>query len=83
MYEVDFLPVGQRGRHGDAIAIRFIRPSSPTYAHIIIDAGFEQDGQALVDHFDRWYETRSVDVADPYAPGRRPHRRNGDGAAGA
>ena len=33
VYEVDFLPVGQAGRHGDAIAIRFTRPDTGGYAH--------------------------------------------------
>jgi beta-lactamase superfamily II metal-dependent hydrolase len=30
---------------------------------VIIDAGFEDNGPALVDHFDTYYGTRSVDIA--------------------
>lgn len=63
MYEVDFLPVGQAGRHGDAIAIRFTRPDTGAYAHVIIDAGFEEDGNALVEHVQRYFNTRSIDIA--------------------
>jgi hypothetical protein len=39
MYEVDFIPAGDAGRHGDAVALRFTRPDSGEYAHVIIDAG--------------------------------------------
>jgi beta-lactamase superfamily II metal-dependent hydrolase len=63
VYEVDFLPVGKAGRHGDAIAMRFTRPDTGTYAHVIIDAGFEENGEALVEHVQRYYATRSVDLA--------------------
>jgi beta-lactamase superfamily II metal-dependent hydrolase len=63
MYEVDFLAVGQAGRHGDAIAARFTRPDTGTYAHVIIDAGFEQNGRQLVDHVQAYFGTRSIDIA--------------------
>jgi beta-lactamase superfamily II metal-dependent hydrolase len=63
MLEVDFLPVGKAGRHGDAIALRFSRPDGDGFAHVVIDAGFEENGPALVEHFDRYYGTRSVDIA--------------------
>lgn len=63
MYEVDFLPVGQGGRHGDAIALRFTHPSEARYAHVVVDSGFEDSGRALVAHFDQFYGTRSVDLA--------------------
>jgi beta-lactamase superfamily II metal-dependent hydrolase len=63
VYEVDFLPVGQGGRHGDAIAIRFTRPDAVGYSHVIVDSGFEDSGRALVAHFDQFYGTRSVDLA--------------------
>ena len=63
MYGVDFLPVGKGGRHGDAIALRFTRPDTGGLAHVIIDAGFEENGEALVDHVQRYYGTRSIDLA--------------------
>jgi beta-lactamase superfamily II metal-dependent hydrolase len=63
MYEVDFLPVGDEGQSGDAVAVRLTRPDTGTYAHLIIDAGFQDDGEALVEHVQRWFETRSIDLA--------------------
>jgi beta-lactamase superfamily II metal-dependent hydrolase len=63
VYEVDFLPVGKAGRHGDAIAMRFTRPDTGTYAHVIIDAGFEEHGDALVEHVRSYFNTDSIDLA--------------------
>ena len=63
MYEVDFLPVGDTGQSGDAIAMRFTRADTGSYAHVIIDAGFQDDGDALVDHVHRYYETDHIDIA--------------------
>lgn len=63
MYEIDFLPVGEEGQSGDAIAIRFSTTADPTYRTIIIDAGFEDNGKALVEHVDRWYGDRHIDLA--------------------
>lgn len=63
MYEVDFLPVGDGERSGDAIAMRFTRPDTGTLAHVIVDAGFQDDGEALVEHVQQYYETTSIDLA--------------------
>jgi beta-lactamase superfamily II metal-dependent hydrolase len=63
MYEIDFLPVGDGGRSGDAIAMRFTRPDTGTLAHVIVDAGFQDDGEALVAHVKKYYETTSIDLA--------------------
>lgn len=62
MHEVDFLPVGDEGASGDAIAIRFSKPSGG-YAVVVIDAGFKDDGVALSQHIPRWYDTNYVDLA--------------------
>jgi len=62
MYELDFLPVGHGGRSGDAIAARFTMPSGGR-AHVIIDAGFQDDGAALVDHVQTYYRTSDIDLA--------------------
>lgn len=62
MFEIDYLPVGDGSKSGDAIAMRFTRPDTGGLAHVIIDAGFEDDGEALVDHFVNVYGTRSVDL---------------------
>ena len=63
MYEIDFLPVGDGERSGDAIAMRFTRPDTGDVAHVIIDAGFQDDGEALVDHVKRYYGTDHIDLA--------------------
>lgn len=63
MYEIDFLPVGDGERSGDAIAMRFTRPDTGEMAHVIIDAGFQDDGEALVDHVNAYYDTDYVDLA--------------------
>ncbi|MEJ7567761.1 MAG: MBL fold metallo-hydrolase [Gaiellaceae bacterium] len=63
MYEIDFLPVGDGGRSGDAIAVRFNRPDTGALAHVIVDAGFKDDGEALVEHVKTYYQTDSVDIA--------------------
>ncbi len=63
MHEVDFLPVGDGERSGDAIAMRFTRPDTGSLAHVIIDAGFQPDGAALVNHVKNYYDTDDIDLA--------------------
>lgn len=63
MHEIDFLPVGNGERSGDAIAMRFTRPDNGGIAHVIIDAGFEDDGEALVRHVQDYYDTEYIDLA--------------------
>jgi glyoxylase-like metal-dependent hydrolase (beta-lactamase superfamily II) len=62
MWEIDYLPVGKGGRHGDAIAMRFTQPGG-ALVHVIVDAGFEENGEALVDHVQRYYKTNTIDLA--------------------
>ncbi len=64
MYEVDFLPVGDGGRSGDAIALRYSTTGSwNDQVVVVIDGGFGDDGRALVEHIQRWYGTSTVDLA--------------------
>jgi hypothetical protein len=63
MYEIDFLPVGDEGQSGDAIAIRFTRPDNGQYGHVIIDAGFQDDGEALVQHVQEYFNARTIELA--------------------
>ena len=63
MYEIDFLPVGDKGQSGDAIALRFSRPDGAGHAVMVIDAGFQANGDALVEHIDQYYKTDRVDLA--------------------
>ncbi len=63
MYVVDFLPVGDRARSGDAIAMMFTESGTGENRVVLIDAGFQDDGVALVEHVTSMYGTRSVDLA--------------------
>ena len=63
-YEVDIIGVGQESKSGDAIAIRwgnlFGERSEQTV--VIIDGGFRDSGQDMVDHIKKYYGTDSVDL---------------------
>lgn len=63
MTEIDFLPVGDSGDSGDAIAMRFNDPQSGAPTVVTIDAGFQDDGEALVAHVRDYYDTDVVDLA--------------------
>jgi len=62
MFEIDYLPVGDGARSGDAIAMRFTRPDNGHLAHVIIDGGFQDDGDDLVEHVKGWYGTSNIDL---------------------
>jgi hypothetical protein len=65
MYEIDFLPVGKKAgdKWGDAIALRFVPPNSQQWAQVVIDAGFKDDGKALVEHVNTYYDPGRLDLA--------------------
>lgn len=54
-YEVDFLPVGNGDRSGDAIAVRYGIGGS--YEILVYDGGTKESGQALVDHIKQYYNS--------------------------
>jgi len=61
-YEVDFLPVGDGEKCGDAIAFRFGRllANPPQQTVVVIDGGFKDSGAALVQHIRDYYKTENV-----------------------
>lgn len=62
-YEVDFLPVGDGGRSGDAIAVRFGNLNNPLQQYVIvIDGGFTDTGTEMVKHIKTHYNTSYVDL---------------------
>ncbi len=63
MHAVDFLPVGDGERSGDAITLQFNRPDNGALAHVVIDAGFAATGKTIVSHVNEYYGTRSIDLA--------------------
>ena len=49
-YEIDFLPVGDGSKSGDAIALRYGNlTDSSQQTVVIIDGGYSDDGEALVE----------------------------------
>ena len=63
-YEVDIIGVGKESKSGDAIAIRWGNLSGPRNEQkvVIIDGGFRESGQDVVDHIKKYYDTDSVDA---------------------
>lgn len=61
MFEIDFLKVGERAS-GDAICLRFTRPDTGTLAHVVIDSGWQDDGQRVVDFIRDRYATTNIDL---------------------
>jgi beta-lactamase superfamily II metal-dependent hydrolase len=61
-YEVDFLPVGDT-RPGDAIALRYgnLNGSRDEQTVVVIDGGYRNDGDVLVEHIAKHYGTDVVD----------------------
>ena len=63
-YEVDYLPVGEGEKSGDAIAVRwgYLGGGRADQCVIVIDGGTKESGQALVDHIRSYYRTDEVDL---------------------
>lgn len=63
-YEVDFLGVGKESKSGDAIAIRFgnLHGSRQEQTVVIIDGGFSDTGDELVEHVKSHFATEVVDI---------------------
>src|SRR3989344_4793153 len=64
-YEIDYIPVGNGEKAGDAIALRFGNLAGPRTEQgvIVIDGGFKESGEALVEHIKTHYGTDYVDLA--------------------
>jgi hypothetical protein len=57
-YEIDFLPVGDGSKSGDAIALRYGNLGDPSQQMVIvIDGGYTDDGETLVDLIRTRYNT--------------------------
>lgn len=63
-YEIDFLPVGEGTRSGDAILMRWGNLSGSRYeqAVVVVDGGFDDNTDQIIDHMDRYYHTDLVDL---------------------
>lgn len=71
-YEIDFLPVGNESKGGDAIALRYgnLHGRREEQTVIVIDGGYQDDGEALVEHIRRYYDTNHVDYVISTHPDR-------------
>lgn len=58
-YEIDFLPVGNGERSGDAICVRYGTPGN--YKVMVYDGGTKESGEKLVEHIKTFYGTSHVD----------------------
>ena len=63
-YEVEVLGVGKESKSGDAITVRWgnLDGSRDEQKVVIIDGGFQESGQDVVDHIQRYYGTTLVDA---------------------
>jgi hypothetical protein len=58
-YEIDFHPVGSGANSGDAITMRYW--TGAEWRMIVIDAGFQDTGDAIVEHVRSVYGTVTVE----------------------
>ena len=63
-YEIDFLPVGDGEKSGDAIAGRFgnLYGNRDEQFVFVIDRGTKESGKNLVDFIRQYYKTRKADA---------------------
>ncbi len=63
-YEVDILGVGKASKSGDAITLRWgnLHGRRDEQKVVVIDGGFRESGQNVIDHVKNFYNTTSVDV---------------------
>ncbi|MBW8191829.1 MBL fold metallo-hydrolase [Neiella marina] len=63
-YEIDVLAVGEKSNSGDAIAIRYgdLHGERGDQTVVIIDGGYKDDGQKLVEHVQTHFHTSKVDL---------------------
>jgi glyoxylase-like metal-dependent hydrolase (beta-lactamase superfamily II) len=61
-FEIDFLPVGEGEKSGDAIALRYGNLSGPRSEQtvLVVDGGTLDSAEAVVDHVKKYYKTEYV-----------------------
>lgn len=60
-YEIDFLPVGECKKSGDAICLRYSSDYGSTWHVGVVDGGTQESGEALCSHIQRYYGTKTID----------------------
>ena len=63
-YEIDYIPVGDGKKCGDAISLCFgnLSGSREEQTVIVIDGGFKESGEKLVQHINKYYGTDFIDL---------------------
>jgi len=63
-YEIDFMPVGEGERGGDAIAFRYGNLHGERSEQVIgiIDGGTKDSAEQLIEHIKKYFQTEQVDV---------------------
>ena len=63
-YEIDVIGVGKESKSGDAIAVRWgnLHGSRNEQKVVLIDGGFQETGQEVVDHIKDYYATTFLDA---------------------
>lgn len=63
-YEIDFLPVGEETKSGDAILVRYgdLTPGREDQHVVVVDGGFEDTASSVIDHLSRYYNTSHIDL---------------------
>ena len=71
-YEIDFLAVGDKSSGGDAIALRWgdLHGDRDRQTVAVIDGGYTENGEALVEHIKIHYDTDTVDIVVSTHPDR-------------
>lgn len=60
-YEIDFLPVGDGEKSGDAICLRYSYDGGESWHVGVIDGGTQTSGENLCNHIREHYKTNNVD----------------------
>ena len=53
-FEIDFLPVGENSRSGDAICLRYGHPQTGLKIHVV-DGGYKDTAETIVNHINTYY----------------------------
>ena len=63
-YEIDFLPVGDESRSGDAILLRYgdLHSGREGQTVVLIDGGFRESADGIIEHLDKYYDTNTIDL---------------------
>lgn len=63
-YEIDFLPVGEESRSGDAILLRYgdLYGTRDSQVVVLIDGGFKDTAEKVKSHLLEYYQTDRIDL---------------------